>query len=72
MFGFAIDLYDLRHALRSLVAAHARTWVGAAFVASAMVSIQYEEIFAPHVSRITNMWTTTTADLSRRITALSL
>ena len=72
MFGFAIDLYDLRHALRSLVAAHARTWVGAAFVASAMVSIQYEEIFAPHVSRFTNMWTTTTADLNRRISSFSL
>src|SRR6185295_4783703 len=61
MFGFAIDLYDLRDTLRSLVAAHARAWVGAAFVASAMVSIQYEEVFAPHMSRITNMWTTTTA-----------
>ncbi len=72
MFGFAIDLYDLKRALRSLVAAHARTWVGAAFVASAMVSIQYEEIFAPHVSRITNMWSSTTADLSRRISGLSL
>ena len=72
MFGFAIDLYDFRHALRSLVAAHARTWVGAAFVASAMVSIQYEEVFAPHVSRITNMWTTTTADLNRRISSFSL
>ena len=72
MFGFAIDLYDLRHALRSLVAAHARTWVGAAFVASAMVSIQYEEIFAPHVSRITNMWSSTTADLNRRISGFSL
>jgi len=72
MFGFAIDLYDLRDTLRSLVAAHARAWVGAAFVASAMVSIQYEEVFAPHMSRITNMWTTTTADLSRRISGFSL
>lgn len=72
MFGFAIDLYDLRHALRALVAGHARTWVGAAFVASAMVSIQYEEVFAPHVNRFTNIWTTTTADLSRRISGFSL
>jgi len=72
MFGFAIDLHDLRHALRSLAATHARAWVGAAFVAGAMVSIQYEEIFAPHVSRITGIWTTTTADLSRRISSFSL
>jgi hypothetical protein len=72
MFGFAIDLYDLRRALHSLFAAHARTWVGAAFVASAMVSIQYEEMWAPHVARITNVWSSTTADLSRRIANFSL
>ena len=72
MFGFAIDLHDLREQLDNLVAAQARTWVGAAFVAVAMFSIQYEEVFAPHVSRITDMWTGATADLNRRLADISL
>ncbi|MBS0385326.1 MAG: hypothetical protein JSS00_08250 [Proteobacteria bacterium] len=72
MFHLAIDLHDLRHALRSFAAAHARSWVGAAFVASAMFSIQYEENLAPHVNRITHMWTAATSDLGRRIASFSL
>ena len=72
MFGFAIDLHDLREHFDDLVAAQARTWMGAAFVAAAMFSIQYEEVFAPHVSRITDVWTSTTSDISRRIASLSL
>ena len=67
MFGFAIDLQDLREHFHGLVAAQARTWMGAAFVAAAMFSIQYEEVFAPHVARVSDAWTNTTADLSRRI-----
>ena len=72
MFGFAIDLHDLRERLQDLVAAQTRTWMGAAFVAAAMFSIQYEEVFAPHVTRISDAWTNTTADLSRRISSFSL
>jgi len=69
MFGFAIDL---RERLHDLVAAQTRTWMGAAFVAAAMFSIQYEEVFAPHVTRISDAWTNTAADLSRRISSFSL
>ena len=72
MFGFAIDLHDLQEHFGALLAAQARTWMGAAFVAAAMFSIQYEEVFAPHVTRISDAWTNTTADLSRRISSLSL
>jgi len=72
MFGFAIDLHDLREHFDDFVAAQARTWMGAAFVAAAMFSIQYEEVFAPHVGRITDAWTSTTSDISRRIASFSL
>ena len=72
MFGFAIDLHDLREHFHGLVAAQARTWVGAAFVAAAMFSIQYEEVLAPHVTRISDAWNATTADISRRIAGFSL
>jgi hypothetical protein len=71
MFGFAIDLHDLRQHFDDLVATQARTWMGAAFIAVAMFSIQYEEVFAPHVSRITDVWTSATSDISRRIASLS-
>jgi hypothetical protein len=69
MFGFAIDLREQLHAL---LAAQARTWMGAAFVAAAMFSIQYEEVLAPHVARVSDAWTNTTADLGRRIASFSL
>ncbi|MBI3437364.1 MAG: hypothetical protein HY054_01700 [Proteobacteria bacterium] len=72
MFGFAIDLHDLREHFDSVIAAQARTWMGAAFVAAAMFSIQYEEVLAPHVERISNAWNATTADISRRISGVSL
>jgi hypothetical protein len=72
MFGFAIDLHDLREYFHDLVAAQARTWMGAAFVAAAMFSIQYDEVFAPHVARVSDAWTNTAADLSRRLSGFSL
>jgi hypothetical protein len=72
MFGFAIDLHDLRQTFHGLVAAQARTWMGAAFVAAAMFSIQYEEVLAPHVARISDAWTNTAADINRRIAGFSL
>ncbi|MFZ2029306.1 MAG: hypothetical protein WAU68_03275 [Vitreimonas sp.] len=71
MFGFAIDLHDLREQLHDLVAAHARTWMGAAFVAAAMFSIQYEEVFAPHVTRISDAWTNTAADITRKLASFA-
>ena len=72
MFGFAIDLHDLRQHFHDLIAAQARTWMGAAFVAAAMFSIQYEEVLAPHVARISDAWSSTAADLSRRLSGFSL
>jgi hypothetical protein len=71
MFGFAIDLYDLRDTLRDMFASQTRTWIGAAFVAAAMFSIQYEEVFAPHVSRISDAWTNTAADLGRKLASFA-
>jgi hypothetical protein len=71
MFGFAIDLHDLRDAMRDLLAAQTRTWIGAAFVAVAMCSIQYEEVLAPHVARVSQAWTNTAADLTRKLASFA-
>lgn len=71
MFDLPIDLYDLRAGLRVLLAAQTKTWMGAAFVAAAMFSIQYDEVLAPHVTRITEAWTNTAADLTRKLASFS-
>lgn len=64
MIGLALDLSDAREALSNVFNQHLRTWIGAAFVALAMLSIQYEEVIAPNVSRITDAFSSTTAKLT--------
>jgi hypothetical protein len=62
MISFALG--DVRETFTNLFNAHLRTWVGAAFVAVAMLAIQYEEVVAPNVSRISNAWSAATAKLT--------
>ena len=64
MIGLALDFSDAREAFNNLISTHLRTWIGAAFVALAMLSIQYEEVIAPNVSRISDAWSSTTAKLT--------
>jgi hypothetical protein len=64
MFGIAIDLYDFKTALRVLFAAQTRAWMGAAFVATALFAIEYEEVVAPHLERVTHAWSTAAAKIS--------
>ena len=71
MFGLVLDLSDWRDALRDLLAAQTRTWMGAAFVALAMISIQYQEVLAPHVARVSDAWTNTAADLNRKLSSFA-
>jgi hypothetical protein len=61
----------LKDTFRDLFAAQTRSWMGAAFVAVAMFSIQYEEVFAPHVARISDAWTNTAADFNRKLTSFA-
>lgn len=46
--------------------------MGAAFVAAAMISIQYQEVVAPHVSRLSDAWSNTALDLGRRLSSFTL
>jgi hypothetical protein len=64
MIGLALGLRDLRERLANSVNNHLRAWAGAAFVALAMLSIQYEEVIAPSVSRISDVWSSTAAKLT--------
>ncbi|HVV32845.1 MAG TPA: hypothetical protein VHC73_06430 [Vitreimonas sp.] len=60
----ALGFGDVRETLANVFNTHLRWWAGAAFVALAMLSIQYEEVIAPGVSRISDAWTSTTAKLT--------
>jgi len=64
MISFALDMSDFRDALANVFNHHLRTWAGAAFVALAMLSIQYEEVIAPSVIRISDAWSQATAKLT--------
>jgi len=65
-------LSDLKQQLRQLRDAQVRFWAGAAFVMLAMVSIQYEEVIAPGVSRVSDTLSGATADFRTRLTSFSL
>lgn len=64
-------LSDLKQRLRTFRDAQYRFWAGAAFVVLAMASIQYEEVIAPGVSRVSDALSGATADFRTRLTGLS-
>lgn len=70
MFGY--QLAEMKEQMRSVFDTQLRMWAGAAFMALAMVSIQYEEIIAPGVDRISDAWGTAATDVGRRISSLTL
>jgi hypothetical protein len=63
---------DLKATLRSLGDRQLRLWAGMAFMALALISIQYDEIIAPGVGRISDAWNSATADLGRSLAGLTL
>ncbi len=63
---------EVKGALRELCDAQFRLWAGMAFMVLAMASIQYDEVIAPGVGRISNAWTSATTDLGRSIAGFTL
>jgi len=70
MFGF--DLSEMKQTLRDVLNAQVRLWAGAAFMALAMASIQYEEVIAPSVDRLSDGWSVAATDLGRRLSSFTL
>lgn len=70
MFGF--DLGELKQQVQSVFDAQVRLWAGAAFMAAALAAIQYDEIIAPELSRVSDAWTNAAGDFSRRLTSFTL
>lgn len=72
MFGFAIGLHDVRERFRRVFNAQWRAWAGAAFVALALASIEYDEVVAPGMNRLSGAWSNVAADFGRRFSSLAL
>lgn len=69
---FGLDLNDLREGVRSVFDAQVRIWAGLAFMALAMVAIQYDEIVAPKVHGLSDGIGSVATDMSRRLASFTL
>lgn len=72
MFGFMIDWVDAKERLRDAFDAHWRRWAGAGFMALAMFAIEYDEVIAPGVGRISGAWDSIATDVGRKLASLAL
>ena len=72
MFSTAIELSEAKQKLRRLFDAQWRVLAGVAFVALAMAAIQYEEVIAPEVARLSDGWSTVATDFGRKLSSFTL
>jgi hypothetical protein len=72
MFRYFFDLAEAKQSLRRAMDAHWRSLAGLAFMALAMAAIEYEEIIAPELSRLSDGWSTAATDFSRRLSSFTL
>ena len=72
MFGYVIDLHDVREALARIFDRQAQACASVAFLVLATVAIQYDEILAPGVERISDAWGSIALDLGRKISSITL
>lgn len=63
---------DMKQTMRSIWNAQYRVWAGLAFMALALVAIQYDEVLAPKVSGFSDGFGAIASDMSRRITSFTL
>ena len=66
------ELGDMKQTLRNVMDGQVRLWAGLAFMALAMVSIQYDEVIAPNVDRLSDGWSMAATDIGRRLTSFTL
>lgn len=69
---FGINFTDVRRDFQAFADAQVRVWAGLAFMVLAMAAIQYEEIIAPEVSRISDTFGSAATDMGRRLSAFTL
>jgi len=69
---FSSHLNDMRQTLQSAFDTQYRVWAGLAFLALAMVAIQYDEVVAPKVQGFSTGFSAIASDMSRKLTSLTL
>lgn len=67
MIAIKFDWTDVKFQMRRVLDAQWVRLAGAAFVALAMMSIEYEEVIAPSLSRATDAWSAATLDIGRKL-----
>lgn len=72
MFGYVIDLSGVRSWLRDFADAQWRMLGGLAFMIIAIAAIQYDELVAPEVSRLSDSWSSPATDFSRKLASFTL
>ena len=71
MFGFVIDLSGVRTSLRRVADAQWRMLGGLAFMVIAMAAIQYDELIAPEVHRLSDGWSTAATDFRSKLASFT-
>lgn len=69
---FDLDMSELKLQLRRALDGQVRLWAGGLFVALALMAIEYDEIVAPEMSKISHAWGSAVTDLGRRLSVFSL
>lgn len=72
MFGYVIDLSGVKSWLHDFADAQWRTLGGLAFMIIAMAAIQYDELVAPEMNRLSDSWSTAATDFSRKLASFTL
>ncbi len=72
MFGYVIDLSRFFNWIEGVIDAQWRRCAGLAFMALAIVAIQYDEIIVPSMERASDAWSSVTGDVSRKLAGLNV
>lgn len=70
MFGHVVA--DLKLGARRAFDTQWRAMAGLAFMCLAMAAIQYDEIIAPEVARLSDGWSSVATDLGRKLSGFTL
>lgn len=69
---FAIYASDMKTSLRHVFDKQFRLWAGGAFMALALIAIQYEEVIAPTLGEISQGLDAMAADFGKKLTSFTL
>lgn len=66
------NLGGLKDQMRGAFDTQLRFWAGVAFTALALAAIEYEEVIAPNVSRVSDACGAVATDFSRKLASFTL